>query len=111
MVACCRIHHGTYMVLEIIYPGNVWNCPKDKLPLANNEYKNITQVIFRLMLIICSIILHWSRVKDERPVVIYSPKQKLRQNVRLSSNVTLDEMLSAKCCLLQHEERPLYQTG
>ena len=48
------------------------------------------------------------RVNDERPVVIDSLKQKLRQ-MRDSSDMILDEMLSAKCRLLQHEERPLYQ--
>ena len=48
-------------------------------------------------------------------MVIDSPNLKLRQIVRLSSNVILDEMLSAQCCLLfgifliaQHKERPLY---
>ena len=40
------------------------------------------------------------RVYYERPVVIDSLSLKLRKNVRLSSNVVLDEMMFAKCHLL-----------
>ena len=46
------------------------------------------------------------RVYYERPMVIGSLYLKLRQIVRFSSNMILDEMSSAKCRL--HEERPLY---
>ena len=49
-------------------------------------------------------------------MVIGSLNLKLRLIARFSSNVILDEMLSAKCHLLfdlyliaQHKERPLYQ--
>ena len=41
-------------------------------------------------------------------MVIDSLNLKLRQIARFSSNVVLDEVSSAKCRLLQHEERPLY---
>ena len=48
-------------------------------------------------------------------MVIDTLNLKLRQIVRFSSNMILDEMSSVKCCLLldffwiaQHEERPLY---
>ena len=55
------------------------------------------------------------RVYYERPMLIDSLNFKLRQIVRFLSNMILDKMSSAKCCLLfgifliaQHEERPLY---
>ena len=102
---CDKTHYSSHC-LPTFYWGTIFeiNKQKKRFHTLASLARFLSNEVMIINVLICPrpdpkeiLVFH---VYYERPMVIYGLNLKLRQIARLSSNVILNEMLSAKCHLL-----------